>query len=896
MLPRAPVSVTRRCPTLRRVSIDAVHDSQTPPAAVAADDSRLLRWIEAIGVFLLGAVLMNFFYAASVAKLGDEIGAPEHDSYYHIAMASMLPEHGLPTKFPWLQFTWFRNQGDDFVSHHVGFHYLLLPFVKLSEWLNHGDALPGGRWAMSAVFGANLLLFHLLLRQRRVPLHWLWIALLLFLPDQFFARQGYVRAIGASLLFMQMILLALFARRHLLAAILIAAYVHLYLGAVMYGPMIVAFFTFSLVVAPRQEREWPWRMLLLTVGGFALGVLTYPYRDGMAEFLWMQVFGSGLSPDIEVGQEWKPYTDAWFLAQIGGPVFIAWGISAVLRMRLGPRLTAAETTLVLLHFGSLALTFKARRFIEYWPFFCLLSAALLSAPWMRAAIDAVKRWWDSLDEYSRTIGTLSAIASLICALASTLWGVAAVPALTPIFAEWRCWLAIMLVILLPATVRIWRRATAAGESLAPSLGVTACGATVFLAALGCASLGIGGAPLPPPQLAIPPFVWWIIAGAYAVVPLLLARPQVRAANREPHPLALSRAVLASLCVSLLALLAPTFVLAASAYQLLSASRQVRCLYDLKAIREMMTFLRENSAAGDVVFTYDWDVFPVFFYHNRHNYFIVGLDPKFTHARDPDLWSRYVKISRGQVPATITLAKPKPGEAKSASVELSDIRTYFHSRFVICDANHRALADALQRSRGLAEFVYPPGSYDAARTANFVVFRMLDASASNAAPPSMQERGELYLDELRPISATQGFGELSLARSVDRNPLTIAGRVFEHGLGSHAPSKIIYEIPEGADSFEAFVGIDDETDKQGSIVASVLLDGKRVFESTVLRGGDAPAIVRVPLSAARRITLEASTTDAGQRFDHVDWGLARFVAARRTPTSRPASAQTQGVSP
>ena len=72
------------------MSIDAVHDSQTPPAPAAADDSRLLRFIEAIGVFLLGAVLMNFFYAASVQRLGVVIGAPEHDSYYHIAMASML--------------------------------------------------------------------------------------------------------------------------------------------------------------------------------------------------------------------------------------------------------------------------------------------------------------------------------------------------------------------------------------------------------------------------------------------------------------------------------------------------------------------------------------------------------------------------------------------------------------------------------------------------------------------------------------------------------------------------------------------------------------------------------------------------------------------------------------
>lgn len=125
---------------------------EAPPRA-----ARLLAFVEGAAVFLLGVVVMNYFYAASVARPGAEIGVPEHDSYYHVAMAAMLPEHGLLAQFPWLQYTYFRDQGDDFVSHHWGFHLLLLPFVTAAQWLT-GDALPGGRWAMGAVFGANLLL------------------------------------------------------------------------------------------------------------------------------------------------------------------------------------------------------------------------------------------------------------------------------------------------------------------------------------------------------------------------------------------------------------------------------------------------------------------------------------------------------------------------------------------------------------------------------------------------------------------------------------------------------------------------------------------------------------------------------------------------------------------
>ena len=59
--------------------------------------------------------------------------------------------------------------------------------------------------------------------------------------------------------------------------------------------------------------------------GWILGVVSYPYAGGIFEFLRLQVFGSGLSPDIEVGREWKPYSDAWFLVTMAGTLFIASG-------------------------------------------------------------------------------------------------------------------------------------------------------------------------------------------------------------------------------------------------------------------------------------------------------------------------------------------------------------------------------------------------------------------------------------------------------------------------------------------------------------------------------------------------------------------------------------------
>lgn len=690
--------------------------------------------VEGLAVFLLGVVVMHMLYAGSVEEPGDEIGAPGHDSFYHVAMASMLSEHGAMAEFPWLEYVYFRDEGRAFVSHHWGFHLLLFPFVKTAEWLK-GDALAGGRWAITAVFGANLLLFHLLLRQRRVPLHWLWIALFFLLPDQFYARHAFVRAIGPSFLFMQLILLALFARRYWLGALAVGAYVHLYLGAVMFGPLLVAIYAAAQLVTRSDDRRVAVRMVLITAVGWAIGVLTYPYAGGMFEFLRLQVFGTGLSPDIEVGREWKAYTDAWFLITMSAPLLVTWGAALYLRLRLGPRLGAEEATVFVLQLAFLVLTFKARRFIEYWPPMCLLSAAYMASPPLAEITASVRAWLGSR----------------------------------------------------PAA----------------------------------------------------------------------ARPYVRAV------------------AGLLMVLTPVATFAAGTKPLSSVSDQLRCYYDLDEIRAMMAVVEASSEPGDIIFTDDWDIFPVFFYLNRYNHYIVGLDPKFTHQREPDLWNRFVRISRGEVPSTISLAGATDASER-APVTLEDIREAFHARFVIADRDHRPLADALAAAPQLAEPIYPSDHYEAARDAAYVVFHILDEDETPVRDRPAAKQGPLALSTLTPALVSQGWGDLRADRSVEGNTIRLDGRAYGHGVGTHAPSRLLYDIPAGYSMFEARVGVDDETGGRGSVVVSVRLDGRTVYESPRLGGGQPPAVVRISIDGARQLQLEANPTLDGQRHDHVSWAEARLV--------------------
>src|SRR5438552_11043852 len=86
------------------------------------------------------------------------------------------------------------------------------------------------------------------------------------------------------------------------------------------------------------------------------------------------------------------------------------------------------------------------------------------------------------------------------------------------------------------------------------------------------------------------------------------------------------------------------------------------------------------------------------------------------------------------------------------------------------------------------------------------------------------------------SASQSWGKPAVNTTVDGKPITIGGKVFETGFGTHAISEFIIDIKRQALSFEATVGVDDEVGKHGSVRFQVWGDNRKLWESNVIRGG------------------------------------------------------------
>ena len=129
-------------------------------------------------------------------------------------------------------------------------------------------------------------------------------------------------------------------------------------------------------------------------------------------------------------------------------------------------------------------------------------------------------------------------------------------------------------------------------------------------------------------------------------------------------------------------------------------------------------------------------------------------------------------------------------------------------------------------------------------------------------------------DLRTIE--QGWGEPQANKSVDGHPLFIDGQRYEHGVGTHAVSIFRIALGGTAESFSATVGVDDEIGQRGSVTFQVLGDGKVLWETGIIRGGDPAKAVSVNLHGVKTLLLYVGDGGDDINFDHADWADAKIV--------------------
>src|SRR5208282_1160191 len=121
---------------------------------------------------------------------------------------------------------------------------------------------------------------------------------------------------------------------------------------------------------------------------------------------------------------------------------------------------------------------------------------------------------------------------------------------------------------------------------------------------------------------------------------------------------------------------------------------------------------------------------------------------------------------------------------------------------------------------------------------------------------------VWLDELNLSLAAQGWGDPHKNQSVEGHPLTIGGKSFSRGFGTHAVGELRVKLDGGAQSFSARVGVDDEVN--GNVASSVEFivrgDGRVLWRSGVMRAGAPAKDCTVDVTGVKMLVLEVSDAD------------------------------------
>lgn len=165
---------------------------------------------------------------------------------------------------------------------------------------------------------------------------------------------------------------------------------------------------------------------------------------------------------------------------------------------------------------------------------------------------------------------------------------------------------------------------------------------------------------------------------------------------------------------------------------------------------------------------------------------------------------------------------------------------------------------------------------------FILGALISQSFANE--KSASQKPEYLSDTTQRITwVRQGWGELGLDAMVrapeakSPMPLHIGNKTYSKGLGTHANSEIFVNLEGLYASFEAEAGLQDS--RNGSVVFQVYGDGKKLYDSGLVKGGEPPRSVHVSVDGVEQLKLVVTDGGDGMDADMANWAEARLIGTR-----------------
>jgi hypothetical protein len=356
---------------------------------------------------LLTACLVFIVSAALLALV--QYGTPhlaDNDGFYHMKMGALIREQGLRPDFVWLPMSILSPEA--FYDHHLLYHVYLALFVGDGS---SAAMLAGAKVAAVLMPAMAFTAIWWMLRGQQVPWAAAWAIGLCAISDAFLYRMSIPRAQSASLLMLALAVHVLLKRRYVLLVPIGFVYVWLYNAF----PLLLALVGAEVVATLLLERRLNWRAPLFAAIGITLGLVINPYFPANISFIVSHLLPKIGQPETSVGNEWYPY-DTWQLVNNSGAALALMALGTFALGWRGRRFDRGSLVafLLALFFGLLVL--KARRFVEYFPPFALIYAALTAGPLLKELLDMLA---DPAQRLPRWAARGLAVAALVALAAMT---------------------------------------------------------------------------------------------------------------------------------------------------------------------------------------------------------------------------------------------------------------------------------------------------------------------------------------------------------------------------------------------------------------------------------------------------------------------------------------------
>lgn len=134
---------------------------------------------------------------------------------------------------------------------------------------------------------------------------------------------------------------------------------------------------------------------------------------------------------------------------------------------------------------------------------------------------------------------------------------------------------------------------------------------------------------------------------------------------------------------------------------------------------------------------------------------------------------------------------------------------------------------------------------------------------------------VFLTELDPLAEEQSTflgtrWPMQVNKNVFGQPLRVNRTDYANGIGVHTKSTLVYELDGSFDTLTFRVALDDSASPHGQAKAAVVLDGKNLWTSDMLKPGLLSGEISLPVAGGKRLELHADPATHLDVLGRLNW--------------------------